>query len=234
MRLVMVGLLSGVITSFAGALPAVAQEEKSSPTEPAQAGTGASPEVQTQGEASEPEPWYQPTPNFGGNMAQALRARFDKALPDSPSKSRITCYMDKIAQADSDDRVIWWTRICPTYQNDGSTEEVCGIGDFNEEDLHKQIKRPEDVDTAGRKLRLFAYLKSVAFNLQAHMPRPQDDATVAKELERTDRDIQLALRELDKIEQALSDGTDSQRHYHAIRAWIQRRQADPKSVYSCR
>jgi hypothetical protein len=189
---------------------------------------------------SAPPPAPPPVSRFEP-LPEGRRDRFREALDDlertvnasqDPRIDRYRCWISKL-RAGGDDRVIQWPRIYPTK----SAHIVVGPLDVTrmglqvgQEAIQYAIKSVQDVEDAGRRLKLITYLRSdILFT--------REMTSESKHLENfrmLHDDVVRAIEKLDKWANVdLGGSSGMPTAYVSIKDWIARRQQDPDSVYSC-
>jgi hypothetical protein len=186
---------------------------------------------------SPPLVWYT------GPLPPSETKRFDKAWltldalvkkSTDPGAWRYRCYLDKLKQPDTDDRVITWAKICPSTTGALGQSIVVGPCDLTtgtpvpQTLLEKSIRSTGDVDTAGPSLGVITYLRSSIVVANEMLSSPMEDYKSIIE------DAARALHKLEVWSDAQMGGSSLMpTTYRAIKEWLRQRQGDPKSVYSC-
>jgi len=162
-----------------------------------------------------------------------LDGRLDRATRPNDIGIELNCWVHKLkTEAQVDDRVIEWTRICPRLPTGpAQPSSVCEDFAVNEEQLYGLARTADEVDAANNQLHFIAHVKAEVLELQTSFPGNDRDQFVVDALVRLLRDVKKAQRELDAMAQSSERG-GIPRHYRAIREWIARRAADPKSLYA--
>lgn len=169
--------------------------------------------------------------------------RFEKALENlkselskikDPRMQRYLCWFDKLKKRDTDDRIIGWSKICPSTSGAIGAAFVVGACDItqgtpvNQEKLEKAIRSASDVETANQSLEFITYMRSaivVSFEMTS-LP--------VENLRRQTDDASRAITKLNQWANAPLGGSSAMpTAYRAIISWLVQRQKDPKSLYSC-
>jgi hypothetical protein len=163
----------------------------------------------------------------------ALSTRLDRVRTTGEIGIKLNCWVHKLGEADLDDRVIKWTRICPNLQTGPArASSVCEPPmTVPEESLYQSVKTVDEVETANNTLYFMAHLKSEVLDLQTSFPGNDRDQFVIDQLLHLIRDTEKAQQELDAMAASTEHG-GIPRHYRSMREWIARKSRDPKSLYS--
>ncbi len=178
-----------------------------------------------------------PLPATANAIYRDAFANLRGALNDEPEtgghREREQCWLDKLEKANVDDRIIKWETICPrTSMASSPFVTSCNVQFHNvpEGDLFSHIKEKEDVELANNSLFFITYIRpgiltSENFGSFQAMNFRQDVAESWK-----------AIDTLDKMANAMGLGAGSAMpvYFRAIAGWIGERQADSRSVLSCR
>ncbi|HEY8094882.1 MAG TPA: hypothetical protein VIE65_02155 [Methylobacter sp.] len=169
--------------------------------------------------------------------------RFEAALKDleikaratqDPRKWRYLCWIEKLKKADTDDRIIGWSKICPYISGAIGAAFIVGPCDLtqgkpvDQTALERSIHSVSDVEIANKSLQFISHMRSaivVSFEMTA----------LPLENLRSDTDnAGLAIEKLDKWANNPMGGSSAMPPaYRAIKDWIMNRQNDTKSLYSC-
>jgi hypothetical protein len=163
----------------------------------------------------------------------ALSTRLDRVRTTGDIGIKLNCWVHKLGEADLDDRVIKWTRICPNLQTGpAKASSVCEPPmTVPEESLYQSVKTVDEVETANNSLYFMARLKSEVLDLQTSFPGNDRDQFVVDQLLHMIRDVEAAQQELDAMAASTEHG-GIPRHFRSMREWIARKSRDPKSLYS--
>jgi hypothetical protein len=218
-------LIFGLLVATASAAQDAAPGTQEPPQAAAAEGTDAA-----AGDAAPPsfEPSYAPVPasrrQEAATAAAALATKLARAT--SAEARRAGCWLSRLEDPEMDDRLIEWTRICPTFSREGLVAgRTCAVTAVQRDLLMSALEEGSDFDAADQLVGIASRLRSMALYLQG-----MDDAQAASTLGLYVEDVQLATTELAKL-----PANSRSSHYLAIRSWIQARQQDSKSLYSqCR
>lgn len=169
--------------------------------------------------------------------------RFEKAIMNlenevartqDPRKQRYLCWIKKLKNPNVDDRIIGWSKICPSISGAIGAARVVGPCDItkgkpvDQTKLERSIRSVNDVDIANQSLKFITHMRSaivVSFELTS-LP--------LENLRRRTDDASEAIRKLGQWANAPLGGSSAMpKAYRAIKSWIIQRQNDPKSLYSC-
>ena len=163
----------------------------------------------------------------------ALSARLDRVRTTGDIAIQLNCWVHKLGDANVDDRVIQWTRICPNLQTSSArASSVCEPPmTVAEESLYQSVKTVSEVEPANSHLYFFAHVKSEVLDLQQSFPGNDRDQFVVDQLLHLIRDVNKANQELDAMAASTEHG-GIPRHYRAMREWIAKKRGEPNSLYS--
>lgn len=169
--------------------------------------------------------------------------RFEKAIKDLEARAKATqdsrrrrylCWINKLKNPGTDDRIIGWSKICPKTSGAVGAAFVVGPCDItqgmpvDQAELERRIRSIADVETANKSMHFITYMRSaivVAYELTA-LP--------LENLRKYTDDAGQAVEKLDQWANAPMGGSSAMpAGYRAIKDWIMRGQKDPKSLYSC-
>jgi hypothetical protein len=183
-----------------------------------------------------------PAPVWFSNPLPASEfRRFEKAIQDlekrantsgDPRIRRFRCWIEKLKDPATDDRVIGWSKICPKGGAIGAAMLIgpCDItkGMPIDTTTLKIIKTHQDVDAANKSLQIITYARSAIVVASEMTSLPLENFR-----DLTD-DVGLAVDNLDKWANNPMGGSSAMpTAYRAIKDWIMYKQRDSKSVYSC-
>jgi hypothetical protein len=163
----------------------------------------------------------------------AFSTRLDRARNTGDNAIQLNCWVHKLGEANVDDRVIEWTRICPNLQTSPArASSVCEPPmTVPEESLYQNVKTMAEVEPANNQLHFIAFVKSEVLDLQTSFPGNDRDQFVVDQLHHLIRNVNKAKQELDAMAASTEHG-GIPRHYRAMREWIARKSAEPNSLYS--
>jgi hypothetical protein len=151
-----------------------------------------------------------------------------------PQKQRYLCWIKKLKNPNVDDRIIGWSKICPSISGAQGSALVIGPCDLtkgnpvNQTKLERSIRSVSDVDVANQSLKFITYMRSaivVSFEM------------TSSPLKNFGKRVDNASDAIEKLYQwsnaPLGGSSAMPRAYRAIKSWIIQRQNDPKSLYSC-
>jgi hypothetical protein len=153
---------------------------------------------------------------------------------NDPRKWRYQCWIDKLKQSDTDDRVIRWGKICPVKTGAIGAAYIVGPCDItmgrpvDQAQIEKTIQTIPDVDTAGRSLGIITYLRSNIVVSEEMTSLPLENLRALHD------EVNTAIDKLRKWANSPTGGSSAMPDaYVSIKDWIGTRQRDPKSIYSC-
>lgn len=169
--------------------------------------------------------------------------RFEKAIRNlenevaniqDPRKQRYLCWIKKLKNPDVDDRIIGWSKICPSISGAIGASYVVGACDItqgtpvNQTEFERSIRSVSDVEKANQSLQFITHMRSaivVAFEMTS-LP--------LENLRRKTDDASQTILKLDQWANSPLGGSSAMPPaYRSIKSWIIQRQKDPKSLYSC-
>lgn len=158
-----------------------------------------------------------------------LEEQINRNAANDPRRSRYACYLKKLKRPDVDDRIIKWPTICQATVN---FIEGCEVrARVKESDLIKYIKSKNDVEPANRKISpsIITHLRS------SILWHDEAGINVLSSFRITLDEAVDSIHRLGFISTVgMGGGSMTPRYYRAIKAWLQDRQKDPKSVLSCK
>jgi len=191
-------------------------------------------------------PQEEATPRPNKPLPDSLKPRFKKAVAtlealiktkgaQDPRRTRYACWLKKLGRANVDDRVIRWTRICPSRSKAAAPFALNCDARFpqvDENDLQKFIKSKKDVEEANRRI-----FPSFITHLRTEILENEEFTAVPlKNFRQLHDDVHRAIDILFKMKNLRGPrgiGLPPS-YYLGIHDWLGDRQRDPKSVLSCR
>lgn len=166
------------------------------------------------------DPSYLPMPgDRAGQLKSAIEAATQKLKRDSLSQ----CWLAKLGDAKTDDRLLEWTRVCPAFSREGLLAgRSCSVTALQQDLLLDELTDAAAVEKADATLHLAVHLRSLVVAIGTR-------SDVADKLASLEEDVKTAESELAKVK-----ANSRSRHYLALRSWLEARKGDPNSLYhSC-
>ncbi len=173
-------------------------------------------------------------------LPSSFSAQLETALTDleakinegtDPRKDRFLCWINKLRDPSTDDRMIEWETICARESNAAAPFSTsCELRGFftSEQDLFKHIKQTKDVELANSKLKFMTHLKShIVFTNQFSSLQLESFRIIHDDIIKTVHVLENMV-----INHPIS-GSAIPDYYSAIRKWIKDQQTNPRSLYSC-
>lgn len=174
-----------------------------------------------------------PLPSFLNDQLEVALADLEAKVNESndPRQDRFLCWINKLRDSSTDDRMIEWETICARESNAAAPFSTsCELRGFftSEQDLFKHIKQTQDVESANDKLKFMTHLKSqVLFTNQF-------SSLQLKSFRKIHDDIIKTVHVLENmVTNHPISGSAIPVYYSAIRKWIKHQQNNPRSLYSC-
>lgn len=172
--------------------------------------------------------------------------RFDKALfqlrikvqantsISAPTRRTLECWFEKLQKPGVDDRIIQWSRICPSTSGAIGAAAIVGPCDYSigmrpsQEEIENAFASASDVELNGKDVGIITYIKT-AIVIAEEMTSMQVENILKDKVETFD-----AVNKLDAWANSPMGGSSAMPPaYRAIKDWLALRQNDNNSLYSC-
>lgn len=171
--------------------------------------------------------------------------RFDRALErlrvkiatdikmSKASRQTLLCWREKLEAKAVDDRVIMWSRICPSTSGAVGAATVVGPCDLlgnrpSQKNIEDAFSSAKDVDSLGESVGIFTYVKTGIVVADEMTSQPLEN------LLHTKNEAFVAVHKLNEWANNQMGGSSAMpKAYRAIKDWLQQRQNDRNSLYAC-